>query len=154
MKELNGFTFLHTGSALCDTIINWLNKNKGQKFTGLSENYYGIIDHIYIFNSNPIGKIISPEEFVEKIKEYEKSAYELSILDVQHLVYYGKTSNGKVSIDDDPRRFDLFLIEAFNGLPEKTRKETEDLFWERIRKISCLNLRAFIVDSIEVSKTK
>ena len=66
--------------------------------------------------------------------EFLTSNNDLSFDDVKSLVYYGKTINNNIIIDNDGR-IDLALFCAFDSMNNNFHTNILPLFWERIRKL-------------------
>lgn len=59
--------------------------------------------------------------------------------DCQQLMFYGKTKNCKVKLDDGSKHLDYFLLKAFDYMKDSTIFDTENatkMFWNRIKALA------------------
>ena len=59
--------------------------------------------------------------------------------DCQQLMFYGKTKNNQVKIDDGSKHLDYFLLKAFAYMKDNTIFDTENatkMFWNRIKALA------------------
>lgn len=59
--------------------------------------------------------------------------------DCQQLMFYGKTKNNQVKLDDGSKHLDYFLLKAFAYMKDNTIFDTENaikMFWNRIKALA------------------